>query len=105
MSLVAPTVAQHADAALTRAVEVTRGFGVEECAGRKLLAPRQDALDIEQEVAPKEEQRAVVQPVHHLPVILRLPAAERTPQQQVQLQLYSHTHRDGAGWHYEWIKC
>ena len=21
----------------------------------------------------------------------------------VQIQLYSHTHRDGAGWHYEWV--
>ena len=25
------------------------------------------------------------------------------PGEQVQLQLYSYTHRDGSGWHYEWL--
>ena len=30
---------------------------------------------------------------------------KRTPGQEVQLQLYSHTHRDGAGWHYEWLSA
>ena len=30
---------------------------------------------------------------------------KRTPRQQVQLQLYSYTRRDGTDWHYEWLSA
>ena len=30
---------------------------------------------------------------------------KHTPREHVQVQLYNLTHRDGAGWHYEWLSA